>query len=208
VLEGPTGDLGRRCTNESAVAQILKAVRDVARDPVRPLQVSFRHEAPNDLQEHARFFGCEVTFGAPHDALTLSTATLDGTLSLADDALSKFLVGQLDALAKRHVSTEPLTDKVRSAISGMLVAGAPKLEAVAAKLAMSPRTLQRHLASVDTNFAQIVDATRHHLASELLRETDRSMAEIAFVLGFSEPSAFHRAFKRWEGTTPTKFRDA
>jgi AraC-like DNA-binding protein len=208
VLEGPTGDLGRRCTNESAVAQILKAIRGVGGDPVRPHRVSFRHEAPADLHEHERFFDCELAFGASRDAISLSTATLEGRLSLADDALSTFLVGQLEALAKRHVSADPLTDKVRGVISSMLAGGTPKLEVVAARLAMSPRTLQRHLASVETSFAQIVDATRHHLATELLRETQRSMAEIAFVLGFSEPSAFHRAFKRWEGTTPTQFRDA
>lgn len=206
VIEGPTGSLARRCTNESALAQILNAIRDVARDPIELRHVSFRHAAPPDVEEHVRFFGCTPIFDAPTDALTFPSTTLDGALSLADSALSTFLVGQLDELAKRHVSAEPLTDRVRREIGRLLPGGAPKLETVAGRLAMSPRTLQRHLASGETSFAQLVDATRHHLAVELLRDTDRSMAEISFVLGFSEPSAFHRAFKRWEGTTPTKFR--
>jgi len=207
VLEGPTGNLGRRCTNESAVAQILKATRDISGVPVRPVRVSFRHAAPEDTREHERFFDCDVEFGAPFDGMELSTSTLETKLALADDALSSFLVGQLDELAKKYASTEPLTDKVRRAISGLLPGGAPKLDAVAAELAMSPRTLQRHLSSVETSFAQLIDETRHHLANELLGHTDRSVAEISFVLGFSEPSAFHRAFKRWTGTTPKRFRE-
>ncbi len=113
VLEGPSGSLGRRCTNESAVAQILKALRDVSRTPVDPIRVSFRHAAPADVREHERFFGCKVEFDAPFDGLTLSTSTLDSKLLLADDALSTFLVGQLEQLARKLVSTEPLTDKVR-----------------------------------------------------------------------------------------------
>jgi len=207
VLSGPTGDLARRCTNESAVAQILKAMRDICGVPVRPIRVSFRHTAPDDIEEHGRFFACDVEFGAPFDGMELSTSTLDTKLALADDALSKFLLGQLDELVKKQASAEPLTGKVRRAISRLLPGGSPKLDAVATELGMSPRTLQRHLSSVHTSFAQLVDETRHHLSTELLGHSDRSVAEISFVLGFSEPSAFHRAFKRWTGTTPTRFRD-
>lgn len=135
-----------------------------------------------------------------------STQSLDGKLALADDALSTFLVTQLDELANTQVLTQPLIEKVRRAISGLLPGGAPKLEAVAAELAMSKRTLQRQLSSADTNFAQLVDETRHLLAKELLAQRQRPVGEISFLLGFSEPSAFHRAFKRWTGTTPTRFR--
>jgi AraC-like DNA-binding protein len=206
VLKGPTGSLGRRCTNESAVAQILKAIRDVSRTRVDPIRVSFRHAAPADVGEHELFFGCDVQFEAPFDGLTLSTSTLDSKLLLADDALSTFLVGQLEQLARKLVSSEPLSDKVRGAISRLLPGGAPNLEAVAAALAMSPRTLQRQLSAADTSFARLVDETRHHLATELLAHGDRPVAEISFILGFSEPSAFHRAFKRWTGTTPTLYR--
>ncbi len=200
LLVGPTGELGRRCTNESAVAQILKAIRDVSAAPVVPLRASFRHAAPPDVEEHQSFFDCDVAFGAPFDGLTLSNSTLDSKLSLADSALSRFLVGQLDELAQKHVSNEPLTNKVRRAIGRLLPGGAPKLEEVAAELAMTPRTLQRHLSSVSTSFAQLIDETRHHLAKELLADKDQPVAEISFLLGFSEPSAFHRAFKRWTGT--------
>ena len=206
IVAGPTGSLGRRCTNESAVAQILKAIRDVARSPVQPLRASFRHAAPRDTSEHERFFACAVHFGAAFDGLELSSQSLDGKLSLADDALSIFLVTQLDELAKTRVSTQPLIEKVRRAISGLLPAGAPKLEAVAAALAMSKRPLQRQLSSAETNFAQLVDEARHLLAKELLAQRQRPVGEISFLLGFSEPSAFHRAFKRWTGTTPTRFR--
>jgi AraC-like DNA-binding protein len=206
ILHGPTGDLGRRCTNESAVAQIVKAMRDVCGVPVRPLRACFRHASPGDISDHESFFDCPVEFESPFDGIELSKATLDTHLVLADDSLATFLVAQLEELAAMRASSEPLTDKVRRVISQLLPSGSPKLEAVADKLAVSPRTLQRQLSSVNTTFAELTDQTRQDLAATLLRNTDRSVAEISFVLGFSEPSAFHRAFKRWTGSTPAAFR--
>jgi len=206
ILDGPTGGLARRCTNESAVAQILKAMRDVCQVTVRPVRVCFRHAKPDDTSAHDEFFGCPIEFNAPFDGLELATATLDAELALADDGLSSYLVAQLDGLAAKRVTSESLADKVRHAISKLLPGGAPKLDDVAAQLAMTPRTLQRQLAAENHTFAELTDTTRHELADELLRNTKLSVAEISFVLGFSEPSAFHRAFKRWTGTTPTSVR--
>lgn len=207
VLEGPTGDLARRCTNESALAQVLKAMRDVSGVAVRPMRVCFRHPAPTDTSEHEAFFGCAVEFGALFDGLELSTATLDTELVLADDGLSTFLVEQLERLAAaRETDSDNLVSRVCRAICEHLPSGAPKLDEVASKLGIAPRTLQRQLSAEDATFAQLVDRSRNDLALELLRQTPLSVGEISFALGFSEPSAFHRAFKRWTGTTPSSFR--
>jgi AraC-like DNA-binding protein len=80
------------------------------------------------------------------------------------------------------------------------------LAVVARRLAMTPRTLQRRLAEAGSSFDALRDTARKHAAESYLAETELSIAEVAFVLGFSEPTAFHRAFKRWHKVTPQAFR--
>ena len=84
----------------------------------------------------------------------------------------------------------------------------PDKSLIAAQLGMSDRTLQRRLRDEGTSFREILDDTRHYLARELLRNTRFPLADVATQLGFAEPSAFYRAFRKWEGCTPGQFREA
>ena len=105
---------------------------------------------------------------------------------------------------------EVMGDKIsaREAAEKVGVHGVPGIADIAAGLAMSPRTLQRRLAEEDCTFQAVVDEARHSLATRLLSETPYSLAEIAFLTGFSEQSAFTRAFKRREAQTPGAYRAA
>lgn len=208
ILRGPSGGLGRRCARESTLGQIANAMREVCQLPVCPERVYFPHPAPEDIRAQQRFFGCPIEFDAELCAMQLSQATLERELALADDGLSSYLVAQLEELAARRKPPQALTDKVRHVIGQLLPGGVPKLAQVADKLDMAPRTLQRQLSAAGTSFAELTEHTRRDLAIELLKESELSVAELSFVLGFSEPSAFHRAFKRWTGTTPASVRKA
>jgi AraC-like DNA-binding protein len=111
--------------------------------------------------------------------------------------------------AVQVVGKLPRTDfaaRVRSAVSHALVDGIPTLSTIATELGVGARTLQRRLSESGHSFQGIVDGARRELAEQLLRETDYSLAEIAFLTGFSEQSGFTRAFKRWEGQTPRSYR--
>ncbi|MEL6876365.1 MAG: helix-turn-helix transcriptional regulator, partial [Pseudomonadota bacterium] len=99
-----------------------------------------------------------------------------------------------------------LEKRVRMSIAQLLSEGVPALSLVASKLGMSARTLQRRLSGKGQSYQNLVDLARQELAQQLLRDTDYSLAEIAFLTGFAEQSGFTRAFKRWAGQTPRSYR--
>ena len=100
-----------------------------------------------------------------------------------------------------------LVDQVRSIITTELRGGDPSLEHVADKLSLTPRTLQRKLQDLGISHNALLDQMRRQLAMRYLREREMAICEVAYLLGFSESSSFHRAFKRWTGVTPKEFRN-
>jgi AraC-like DNA-binding protein len=148
---------------------------------------------------YARTFAAPVTFSAAVDELEFDAAQLDLPLASADPITSAVLEARVAALAatpERH----PLLDRVRAAAATHL-ADPPSLQTVSAQLGISARTLRRRLADEDTSLRELVDQLRRERADELLA-AGSSVKEIAFTLGFSEPSAFSRAYKRWTGRPP------
>jgi AraC-like DNA-binding protein len=109
------------------------------------------------------------------------------------------------ALAKRASEPSPL-DRIREIIAEELVRGEPSLERVAKRMATSGRTLRRRLEENGTTFRALLDAARADLARSYVQDRRISLSEVAFMIGFSEPSAFNRAFKRWTDTTPAAWR--
>ena len=202
-------DLGMRVAVESSVAELYLALVGIAE--VRPplLRVSFAHRAPSDTSALRSLFEVPLSFDAPFDGLVVARQVLSTPLSLSDGALSRFFEAHLRERAAR---AEPqgaearATERVRAEVMGRLAAGVPTLGEVAGAVAMSPRTLQRRLDAEGTSFQATVEGCRRALAERLLRQTQRPIAEVAFLTGFSEPSAFHRAFKRWTGETPSRYR--
>jgi AraC-like DNA-binding protein len=109
-------------------------------------------------------------------------------------------------LIQKLPKAEATTDAVRRHLASELDKGQPTLEQIAPRLHMSSRTLRRRLDEEGTSFRQILGEVRRELASRYLMEGRLSVGEIAFLLGFSEPSAFHRAFKQWTGHAPHAYR--
>lgn len=198
--------LGRRCSNESAVAELLGAITWMSGEPARPLSVHFRHTAPRSTAAHEDHFGSPLHFDSSFDGLEMDAEILRRPLPLADHGLSEFVLTHLEERAARTSSERTLVDEVAQSISEELPSGGAEIDAVAARLGVSVRTLQRRLAEADCKFQDIVTRTRQQLAERMLSQKEPSIAEIAFLLGFSEPSAFHRAFRRWTGKTPGTFR--
>lgn len=164
--------------------------------------VTLRHAAPEDTREHARALGARVRFAARHDELVIGRETMSLPLRTASPALAALLEQEEARFAAR--ADEPIDARVRGALAAGLREGDASLDGVARRLAMSPRSVQRGLADRGETFARVLEAVRREAAERHLEEGKLSLGEIAFVLGFSEASAFHRAFKRWTGRTPNE----
>lgn len=178
-----------------------RARQTLGRD-VSPALVTFRHDAPARVDAHATFFGAEVRFGASEDSLGFARELLDGHLRTAAASLSELLDARMQAARSTEEQGDPFLARVREAIGVLLVERDASLEAAAARLHTSTRTLQRELSRRGTSHKQLLDAVRRERAQVLLAEGTVTIAEVAARLAYSEPSAFFRAFRRWTGTSP------
>ena len=172
-----------------------------------PVSVTFTHPKPFCSARFYEYFRSPVVFEDPVNSLTLSIETVDRKLSGANPQLAE-LSDQvmIEYLAK--LDQDEITQKVKAIIIDQLPSGNVTDERVGWALHMSSRKLQRQLQSAGTTFNTLLNETRQDLAEKYLREQDTTMTEIAFLLGFSESSAFSRAFKRWMGVTPSEYRKA
>ena len=197
---------GACVANEGALAAVTSLLRQISADPITPSSVCFRHAAPRDPAPHRAFFGCPIRFDQPEDALRFDRDTLASRPPLGDEGLSAFLLAQLEGLRPRV--DRSLEGRVHRAVTDALCDGPPSRAQIARALGMSERTLHRRLADVGLTFRSVTNRARRDVAESLLALPDHTLAEVAFLTGFSDQSAFQRAFKRWSGQTPLAFRRA
>ena len=200
--------LGLRMSNEATLASIASMIREVSTPDFAPVEVHAKHPAPPATRAHESYFGCPMVFESDLDALLIPAAALRAPNRLGDEGITRFLLHHLDEELRRVEGTASLKDQVRDAIAASLTEGLPKMAAVARRLGMSERTLHRRLGAADLSFQGLVDEARRELALGLLVQSDYSLAEVAFLTGFSEQSAFSRAFRRWMDLTPAAYREA
>lgn len=198
--------LGLRLSNEATLVSTISLARQVSPEPVTPLEVLIGHAAPKSTKAHEEWFGCPVRFDAGLDALLLSPETLAQPNILGDEGISSYLISHLDAELSAIAHETTLVDQAKAAIAQALSEGAPKMADVARGLGLSARSFHRRLSEHGMSFQTLTEDTRRELAEGLLRDDSHSLAEIAFLTGFSEQSSFTRAFKRWVGRTPASYR--
>jgi AraC-like DNA-binding protein len=192
---------------EFTLASLVVIGTQIAGAPVLPRAVEFRHAAPPRTAEHQRIFGLQPRFLAAVNALELESAVLDRPTAAADPALSRVVERHAEALlAARPEPAESLPDRVRRLVAGMLREGDATLAKAAAALHMSERSFQRRLSAEGASFDALLEELRRELSLRYLSDPKIGIAEVAYLVGYSEPSAFHRAFKRWTGTTPAEAR--
>lgn len=198
--------LGLRLSNEQTVAEIVKLSREVSPEDFSPEAIFFKHSPPGCTDAHEEYFNCAVHFGADRDAILVSQSALELPNQLGDPAISQFFDTHMEQELRELSNASGLSKLVRIQISQALSEGVPTVTEIGSRLGMSGRTLQRRLSDQDLSFKILVDQSRRELAERLLNETDYALNEIAFLTGFSEQSAFNRAFKRWAGKTPRSYR--
>lgn len=198
--------LGLRLSNEATLASAVSISRQVSSGPFAPLEVHFKHPPPRTLDHHEAYFGAPVHFGSDLDALLIGHDALARPNLLGDEGITQFLVSHLDAELRQLGDDRSIEARTRDTIARSLSEGPPKMTDVARNLGMSVRSFHRRLADHGMSFQSLTEATQRELAEGLLRDERYSLAEIAFLTGFSEQSSFTRAFKRWVGRTPASYR--
>jgi len=191
--------------SEALTLGVVKGFQAITDGVFKPEKIIFRHQPNTDIAEYERIFQCEVTFGAEEFRLYFAKETLDyRSLNSAPELLNLHVKVAEDHMAM--LQQQDFIGDVNSLIASMLESGTASLDTVAAKLEMTPRQLRHQLKTADTSFQQLLNNLRHSLAKRLLSKTNEDISEIVYLTGFSEPSTFYRAFKRWEKTTPIEYR--
>jgi len=172
-----------------------------------PLAVHLMHADPGRHDEYQRVFGCPILFDQPLNAVVLDARVLDRPLRDADPEVHRLARSRVQRAVTQYRARDNLLEQVRLEIQQRLVDGVPQLEPIAERLGVKPWTLRRRLRAGQTDFSTLLEDERRRLACDWLRHSDRSVNQIALDLGYSEQSAFNRAFKRWFGVTPVHYRD-
>jgi AraC-like DNA-binding protein len=188
---------------------LARELRRLTGTPLHPTSVAFRHAAPSsaaDRAEYERVIGGPVRFSAAEDSFTMPVAHLDLVLPSANAMLLHVFEQHAEAALRAIGDDDSPASQVARVVSQKLKGSAPALDDVARELAMSRRNLQRTLRESGTSYQLLLDEVRRDLAVRHLANPATSAGQVGFLLGFSEPSAFHRAFKRWTGKSPSEYR--
>ena len=199
----------RRQEHEQMLSGLLAFARSALGPEIAPIRVRFEHRAPADVSEHKRIFRAPISFAAPATEIAFSAALLKRPQHGADLVLGELIREQAaPALAERR-RRDPLVNRLRTVLArAILEQREVSLAAQAAALGLGSRTLQRRLCQHGLTFRQVADEAGMGVARMMLEEPDLAIAQIAFRLGFSQTSAFHRAFRRIGGRTPGDYRRA
>ena len=168
-------------------------------------RVTFMHR-PDDIGEFERMLGCPVVADAQWNGVSISRDVWRLPLRRRDGVLRGVLERQADQTLAREPEPNDPEAEVRRVIAWKIGNGGTRIQAVARQMATSPRTLQRRLAAGGVSFQELLDDVRKEAAGQRVAHSALSICEIAYLLGYSEPGPFHRAFRRWFGETPQAFR--
>jgi len=192
---------------EASLAMLMIMCRAAYGEGLRPIRVTYQHPEPESTDCFGVFFNAPVSFSQPETALWLDADVVTAPLATANPELVRIndqIVTDYLAQLDRH----DITMQVRAKLIERLPSGQVTEEEIAESIHVSQRSLQRKLKEQGLSFTQLLADTRSELGLQYVRDPQRSFNEIAFLLGFSEPGNFSRAFKRWHGKSPSQYRDS
>ena len=197
---------GFRPIVDEGVTAVLTVLRELGGFQLEPVRIEYPYQRPEDLQSYRAMTDAELVFEREFPAMILRDYDLRSEIASKDGDLIRYL----DELAQIHLDALPrattMAQRLRQVLWPHLSEGAPAIATVASELAVSPRTLQRRLREEGTSFKEVIEQLRKEKALLLLQDPMLTVYEVGFLLGYSEPSAFYRAFKRWHGSSPSRYR--
>ena len=202
AAHGRTGAL----YDESGITGIVQIGRELCGERLPVSALDFINPPPRDARPYERYFGCKVRFGQPVTRLVLPLASLAAPLRQTDPTLLRLMERQVDAAMAQLPEAGDLGEMTRRVIAHLAPQGLPELPQVAHELRLSPRVFYRRLAAQGLNFRDLREAALRQVAEMHLRDERLTLAEVGALLGYSEQSAFSRAFRRWAGMSPHTWR--
>jgi AraC-like DNA-binding protein len=196
----------RRQDAELSLGMFFNVIRQCCGSGWAPEEVHFEHPRPEAWHDHERAFSAPIYFSQPANALLFSPDILSRPMPGRDLRLMTMMQSCLESLGRRSQGPVSLVDRVRTTIRVKLPDGYPALEQVAESLRLPASAIQRELAQRGLAYKDLVEMTRRDLAYMYLRQRQLPLSEIAFLLGYSELSAFSRAVRRWAGASPRALR--
>jgi AraC-like DNA-binding protein len=204
VRSTPRGEQARA---ELALAGLMRLVRYFAGACALPLRVSFEHAPPPHRSEYTRIFGGRERFRQPFNGMTLERSMLDREQIDRHPEHYDLMRSRAEHELHRHQVALGHADRLRGYLVAHIDGRRPSMTASARALEMSVRSLRRRLTEEGASFRGLVDEARAVIAQRMLDDASRSIKETAHAMGFSDPTAFHRAFRRWTGKTPKRYRE-
>ena len=191
---------------DARLAALVSVCREIAGTPIDPLTVRLPYRKPEHTLEYERFFRAPLEFGALVTAFLVRNEDLARPIAQCDETLAGYLDRLAEQLLTPAEAGSTVGEQVRRLLWSDLPDGVPDLEELARRLGMSIRTVQRRLREEGTTFRRALTQFRRDAAPALLRDGRLGVAEVAFLLGFEDPSSFQRAFRRSFGVSPRAFR--
>lgn len=193
---------------EAAFSRFVCEVRRHHGDLEFVKAVEVTHPRPAHASEYERIFGAPVRFGAERNAMRVVESWLAVPINKPDLYVFGVFIEHAEGLMRRLADRRTVRGQVEGLLAARLHKGAAGMEAIAAAMGMSPQTLYRRLKAEGVRFEAVLDGLRRDLAEGYLSSEKLSVNETAYLLGFSDPSAFSRAYKRWTGTSPKAAKGA
>ncbi len=191
---------------DAAMAMLLTMCRAAYGESFRPLRVSIQHDEPDCSSRFSELFSAPVAFSQAQNAMWMDLEIVTEPLATANPELVR-INDQIAVEYLAHLDRKDVTLQVRSKLIERLPSGSVNEEEIASSINISQRSLQRRLREKGMSFTQLLENTRRDLSLQYVRDTQHSFNEIGFMLGFSEPGNFSRAFKRWYGKSPSQYRE-
>ena len=198
---------GMELSTEASLSATVVVLQAMSEQKILPTQVSFKHNPPKELTSFNKAFNCTILFNQPQYAISYKTKDLNLRTAKADASNNSYLLQQVDEKTNGiKIPGSKFVRDVESLIKDALPTGIPSIHHIADLTAMSNRTLTRRLSETGVTYRDLIKKTQESIAKDMLRNTMQSVGEIAFLTGFSDQSAFNRAFKKWTNQTPSEFR--
>jgi AraC-like DNA-binding protein len=194
--------------DEAGITAIVQFARALSGAQLRPVAVDFVNPPPRVSKPFDDYFGCKVRWGQPVTRLAIPMLSLQAPLQQPDPLLRRLMEEQVDTALARLPEVGDLAELTRRVVANLARHGMPELEQVAAELRLSPRVFYRRLAAQGLNFRQLRESSLQQMAESYLADARLSLADVSQLLGYTEQSAFARAFKRWTGASPLQWRKA
>lgn len=191
---------------EFIMATCVTLSRQLTGLSLSPNEVRFAHDAPRSLDQQRRVFGVTPRYGGAQNVIDFDSAVLQHPVRTGDPAEKTALTRKAERALSVIDQKPDFAHEVRRAIAGELGHSAAQCRRVAGRLGMHPKALTRRLATEGVCYRELVESVRHELAEQYLGRPEARVGEVALLLGFSEKSAFNRAFKRWQGCAPSEYR--